>query len=70
MSSRERVLATLEGKAVDRIASDFRAEPEVRNMSKKLKYGLIGCGGCGEQKHLVSYEKFQDELTLKKRRFP
>lgn len=29
MSSRERVLATIEGKPVDRIASDFRAEPEV-----------------------------------------
>ena len=29
MTSRERVLATLEGKAVDRVASNFRAEPEV-----------------------------------------
>lgn len=29
MTSRERVLATLAGKPVDRIASDFRAEPEV-----------------------------------------
>jgi uroporphyrinogen decarboxylase len=29
MTSRERVLATLAGKAVDRVASDFRAEPEV-----------------------------------------
>ena len=29
MNSRERVLATLEGKPVDRVASDFRAEPEV-----------------------------------------
>ena len=29
MTSRERVLATLEGKPVDRIASNFRAEPEV-----------------------------------------
>ena len=29
MKSKERVLATLEGKPVDRVASDFRAEPEV-----------------------------------------
>lgn len=29
MTSRERVLATLAGKPVDRVASDFRAEPEV-----------------------------------------
>jgi uroporphyrinogen decarboxylase len=29
MTSRERVLATLGGQAVDRVASDFRAEPEV-----------------------------------------
>ena len=29
MTSQERVLATLEGKTTDRVASDFRAEPEV-----------------------------------------
>ena len=30
-------------------------------MTKKLKYGLIGCGGCGEFKHLASYKKYPEE---------
>ncbi len=29
---------------------------------KKLGYGLIGCGGCGENKHLVSYKQYPDEV--------
>ena len=33
-------------------------------MSKKLKYALIGCGGCGENKHLASYEKYPDDIEL------
>ena len=33
-------------------------------MSKKLKYGLIGCGGCGVGKHLTSYAKFPQEVEL------
>lgn len=33
-------------------------------MSKKLKYGLIGCGGCGEGKHLASYKKYPDDVEL------
>lgn len=32
-------------------------------MSGKLGYGLIGCGGCGENKHLASYKKFKDDVT-------
>lgn len=31
-------------------------------MAKKLKYGLIGCGGCGEGKHLAAYETYPDEI--------
>ena len=31
-------------------------------MARKLKYGLIGCGGCGENKHLASYEKFKEDV--------
>ncbi|OPY85892.1 MAG: putative oxidoreductase YcjS [Smithella sp. PtaU1.Bin162] len=31
-------------------------------MEKKFKYGLIGCGNCGENKHLASYKKFPDEV--------
>lgn len=33
-------------------------------MPKKLKYGLIGCGGCGEGKHLASYKKYPDDVEL------
>ncbi len=33
-------------------------------MAGKLKYGLIGCGGCGENKHLASYKKYSDEIEL------
>ena len=31
-------------------------------MSSKLGYGLIGCGNCGENKHLASYKKFPSEV--------
>ncbi len=31
-------------------------------MPKKLGYGLIGCGNCGENKHLASYEKHPDDI--------
>lgn len=33
-------------------------------MAKKLKYGLIGCGGCGVGKHLASYAKYADDIEL------
>jgi predicted dehydrogenase len=33
-------------------------------MTKKLKYGLIGCGGCGVEKHLESYSKMKDNVEL------
>ena len=33
-------------------------------MTKKLRYGLIGCGGCGEGKHLASYKKYADDIEL------
>ena len=33
-------------------------------MKRKLRYGLIGCGGCGVNKHLASYAKFPDEVEL------
>lgn len=33
-------------------------------MAKKLKYGLIGCGGCGVGKHLASYALYPDDVTL------
>jgi predicted dehydrogenase len=33
-------------------------------MAKKLKYGLIGCGGCGVGKHLASYAKYADDVEL------
>ena len=33
-------------------------------MKKKLKHGLIGCGGCGEYKHLVSYARYPEEVEL------
>ncbi len=33
-------------------------------MAKKLGYGLIGCGGCGERKHLASYEKLKDDVEI------
>lgn len=31
-------------------------------MARKLGYGLIGCGNCGENKHLASYQKFPAEV--------
>lgn len=31
-------------------------------MPTKLKYGLIGCGGCGEKKHLASYKRYPDDI--------
>ena len=33
-------------------------------MARKLRYGLIGCGGCGENKHLVSYKRYPEEIEL------
>ncbi len=33
-------------------------------MSKKLRYGLIGCGGCGVGKHLASYAKYPHDVEL------
>lgn len=33
-------------------------------MAKKLKYGLIGCGGCGVGKHLASYALYPDDVEL------
>jgi predicted dehydrogenase len=33
-------------------------------MAKKLGYGLIGCGGCGEHKHLAAYKRYPDEIEL------
>lgn len=33
-------------------------------MGKRLRYGLIGCGGCGEGKHLVSYRRYPKEVEL------
>jgi len=33
-------------------------------MAKKLRYGLIGCGGCGVYKHLTSYAKYTDDVEL------
>ncbi len=31
---------------------------------KKLGYALIGCGNCGERKHLASYELFPREIEV------
>jgi predicted dehydrogenase len=33
-------------------------------MSKKLKYGVIGCGGCGTGKHLTSYALYPDDVEI------
>lgn len=33
-------------------------------MAEKLRYGLIGCGGCGENKHLASYLRYPDEIEI------
>ncbi len=33
-------------------------------MARKLRYALIGCGGCGEHKHLAAYKKHPDEIEL------
>jgi len=33
-------------------------------MTKKLRYGLIGCGGCGEHKHLASYKRYPNDVEL------
>ncbi|HEY3416801.1 MAG TPA: Gfo/Idh/MocA family oxidoreductase, partial [Armatimonadota bacterium] len=33
-------------------------------MAKKLKHGLIGCGGCGVGKHLASYAKHPQDVEL------
>jgi predicted dehydrogenase len=33
-------------------------------MAKKLRYGLIGCGGCGVNKHLKSYASYTDDVEL------
>ena len=33
-------------------------------MAKKLKYALIGCGGCGVYKHLASYALYPDDVEL------
>jgi len=33
-------------------------------MAKKLRYGLIGCGGCGVYKHLTSYARYTDDVEL------
>jgi predicted dehydrogenase len=33
-------------------------------MAKRLRYGLIGCGGCGVGKHLASYALYPDEVEL------
>ncbi len=33
-------------------------------MAKKLRYGLIGCGGCGVGKHLAAYAKYADDVEL------
>lgn len=31
-------------------------------MAKKLRYGIVGCGGCGCGKHLASYSRHTDEI--------
>ena len=31
---------------------------------KKLRYGIIGCGGCGQGKHLQSYSKLSDDIEI------
>ena len=33
-------------------------------MNKKLRYALIGCGGCGVRKHLASYARYPDDVEL------
>ena len=33
-------------------------------MAKKLRYGLIGCGGCGVGKHLASYALYPEDVEL------
>ncbi|MEI7833825.1 MAG: Gfo/Idh/MocA family oxidoreductase [bacterium] len=33
-------------------------------MAKKLRYGLIGCGGCGLGKHLESYSRYLDDVEI------
>jgi predicted dehydrogenase len=33
-------------------------------MAKKLRYALIGCGGCGVGKHLASYARYTDDIVL------
>ena len=31
-------------------------------MAKKLRYALIGCGGCGASKHMESYKLYPDDI--------
>lgn len=33
-------------------------------MAKKLRYGIVGCGGCGCGKHLASYSRHADEIEF------
>ncbi|HEY3377867.1 MAG TPA: Gfo/Idh/MocA family oxidoreductase [Armatimonadota bacterium] len=33
-------------------------------MAKKLRYGLIGCGGCGVGKHMASYARYSEDVEL------
>lgn len=33
-------------------------------MSRKLRHGLIGCGGCGVGKHLAAYAMYKDDVEL------
>ncbi len=33
-------------------------------MAKKLRYALIGCGGCGVGKHLTAYAMYPDDVEL------
>jgi predicted dehydrogenase len=33
-------------------------------MATRLRYGLIGCGGCGVGKHLASYARYPRDVEL------
>ena len=33
-------------------------------MSKKLRYVLVGAGGCGTRKHLASYQKLENDVDI------
>jgi len=36
----------------------------MNDMSKKLRYALVGCGNCGAGKHLASYKLLNDDVEI------